>query len=83
MNLRYCSYDALGENGIPIKGKFVNSGDAIFGKVAPVQNLKKVKTVQLFDKDYVENNRIAVRFKCEAVQTKKEVIPPPKPKIAT
>ena len=56
LNLRYCSYDALGENGIPIKGKFVNSGDAIFGKVAPVQNLKKVKTVQLFDKDYVDKS---------------------------
>ena len=54
-----------------------------YGYRAAHSTFKNLDSLEEFDQDYIENNRIAVRFRCEAVQTKKEVIPPPKPKIAT
>lgn len=53
--MKKCSYDALDENGFPIKGKKVNGGDTIVGKIVPMCNRKKDSDVT-FDKGFRDNS---------------------------
>jgi DNA-directed RNA polymerase II subunit RPB2 len=55
LQMRHCSYDALDNNGFPIEGKRVKGGDAIVGKIIPMNNRKKTSTVT-FDKEYRDNS---------------------------
>tara|TARA_Y100000389_G_scaffold199183_1_gene237091 strand:- start:561 stop:4046 length:3486 start_codon:yes stop_codon:yes gene_type:complete len=55
LQMRHCSYEALDETGFPIKGKHVNGGDAIVGKIVPMCNRKKENEVT-FDKEFRDNS---------------------------
>ena len=44
---------------------------------------KSLDEIEEFDKEYVETNRIVVKFECRAIEVPKPLIPPPKPKINT
>jgi len=44
---------------------------------------KSLEEVAEYDKEYVETNKIVVKFECQAVEVPKPVIPPKKPKVTT
>tara|TARA_Y100000389_G_scaffold112868_2_gene110012 strand:- start:10292 stop:13798 length:3507 start_codon:yes stop_codon:yes gene_type:complete len=55
LHMKYKSYDAISETGFPIKGKKVNGGDAIVGKIVPMCNRKKDTDVT-FEKEFRDNS---------------------------
>ena len=44
---------------------------------------KSLEETEEWDKNYIENNKIVVRFECRAVEVPKPIVPPKKPKITT
>ncbi len=42
---------------------------------------KTLKENEEFTDEYIENNKIVVKFECRPVQLPKPIVPPPKPKI--
>ncbi len=42
-----------------------------------------LEEIEEFDREYVETNKIVVKFECRAVEVPKPVVPPKKPKITT
>tara|TARA_Y100000389_G_scaffold205145_1_gene264070 strand:+ start:8719 stop:12225 length:3507 start_codon:yes stop_codon:yes gene_type:complete len=57
LQMRHCSYEALSEDGFPIEGKKVKGGDAIVGKVVPMNNRKKPNNQSnVFDKEFRDNS---------------------------
>lgn len=56
LQMRHCSYEALSEDGFPIEGRTVKGGDAIVGKVVPMNNRKKPSTTTVFDKEFRDNS---------------------------
>ena len=44
---------------------------------------KSLEDTEEWDKNYIENNKIVVRFECRAVEVPKPIVPPKKPKITT
>ena len=45
-----------------------------------LEKFRELEKLEEFTKEYIENNRIAVRFECRAVEIKPEIVPLPKPK---
>ena len=56
LQMRHCSYEALSEDGFPIEGRSVKGGDAIVGKVVPMNNRKKPSATTVFDKEFRDNS---------------------------
>ena len=56
-----------------------------FGYTIAYGTFKNLKTIEDFDREYIENNKIVVKFDCEEIKSpeKKLIIPPKKPKIST
>ena len=44
---------------------------------------KSLEETEQFDREYVENNKIVVKFECREIEVPKPTIPLPKPKIST
>ena len=44
---------------------------------------KSLEETEEFDMEFIENNRIVVKFECRPVKVKGPIVPMPKPKIAT
>ena len=51
-----------------------------YGYRAAYGTFRELEKLEEFKKEYIENNRIAVRFECRAVEIKPEIVPLPKPK---
>jgi hypothetical protein len=51
-----------------------------YGYRAAYGTFNQLEKHEEFSKEYIENSRIAVRFECKAVEVKKEITPPLKPK---
>jgi hypothetical protein len=51
-----------------------------YGYRAAYATFNQLEKHEEFSKEYIENSRIAVRFECKAVEVKKEITPPLKPK---
>jgi len=56
-----------------------------FGYRIAYGTFRNLEAQEDYDKEYVENSRIVVKFQCEEVKIPKEnlIIPPKKPKITT
>tara|TARA_R100000426_G_scaffold36039_1_gene28918 strand:- start:55 stop:228 length:174 start_codon:yes stop_codon:yes gene_type:complete len=50
-----------------------------YGYRAAYGTFRELEKLEEFSKEYIENNRIAVRFECRTVEIKPEIIPLPKP----
>jgi len=44
---------------------------------------KSLEETEEWDNEYVENQKIVVKFECRPVEVPKPVVPPPKPKLTT
>ena len=44
---------------------------------------KVLEELEEYDREYVEKNKIVVKFECRQIQVPKPVIPKPKPKVTT
>ena len=44
---------------------------------------KSLEEIAEYDREYVETNKIVVKFECRPVEVPKPVIPLPKPKLST
>ena len=44
---------------------------------------KSLEDTEEWDNEYVENQKIVVKFECRPVEVPKPVVPPPKPKLTT
>ena len=42
---------------------------------------KGLEETEAFDKEYIENNKIVVKFECREIEVSTPIIPPKKPKI--
>ena len=44
---------------------------------------KNLEEMEDFEKEYIENSKIVVKFECKEIEIPKQIIPKPKPKVAT
>jgi len=44
---------------------------------------KNLEEMEDFEKEYIENSKIVVKFECKEIEIPKPIIPKPKPKVAT
>jgi hypothetical protein len=54
-----------------------------YGYRVAYDTFRALEQTEEWSRDYIENNRIAVRFECKAIEVPKDKVPLKKPKIAT
>ena len=52
-----------------------------YGYRAAYGTFKNLEKYEEFTPAYIENNRIAVRFECQAIEVPKPIVPPEKPEL--
>ena len=63
---------------------FTNHTDCVqMGYKVAHNTFKSLEEIEEFDREYVETNKIVVKFECRAVEVPKPIVPPKKPKITT
>jgi len=63
---------------------FTNHRDCVqMGYRVAHNTFMSLEEIEEFDKEYVETNKIVVKFECQAVEVPKPIVPPKKPKTTT